>query len=68
MSKSDMPVSPALDKFLDELQSEATEAGYPPRIILNMRYHPEMLDIMARMIKAELEYIKKEREDGNLQK
>ncbi|MDN5274736.1 MAG: hypothetical protein JWP06_637 [Candidatus Saccharibacteria bacterium] len=68
MSKSDMPVPPALDKILNELQSKATEAGYHPRIVLNMRYHPEMLDIMARMISAELEHIKKERKDENLQK
>lgn len=46
--------SDALDVFLDELDKKAEEDGYPPDIIRNMRHSPEMMDILIRMIGAEL--------------
>lgn len=44
----------ALDIFLDELDKKAQQDGYPPNIIRNMRHSPEMMDILLRMIGAEV--------------
>lgn len=51
----------ALDKFLDELDEKAQADGYPAGLIRKMKESPEMMDILARMIGAELDAIKTER-------
>ena len=50
----------ALDKFLDELDEKAQADGYPAGLIRKMKESPEMMDILARIIGAELEAIKTE--------
>ena len=50
-----------LDTFLDELDEKAQADGYPAGLIHKMKESPEMMDILARMIGAELEAIKVKR-------
>lgn len=54
MNDSDIKIPDALNDFLDKLDKKAQEDGYPPDIIRNMRNSPEMMDILVRMIGAEL--------------
>lgn len=53
----------ALDIFLDELDKKAQQDGYPPNIVRNMRHSPEMMDILIRMIGAEMKAV---RDEGQL--
>lgn len=48
----------ALDKFLDKLDEKARADGYPAGLICKMKESPEMMDILARMVGAELQAIK----------
>jgi hypothetical protein len=61
MKDSNTTTPNALDKFLDELDEKAQANGYPSGLIRKMRESPEMMDIMARMVGAELDVIKAER-------
>lgn len=54
MNNLDGEIPDNLSNFLDKLDKEAQEDGYPPGIIRNMRNSPEMMDILVRMIGAEL--------------
>lgn len=58
MKDSNTTTLNALDKFLDELDEKAQANGYPAGLIRKMRESPEMMDIMARMVGAELDFIK----------
>lgn len=49
-----------IDRFLDELDKKAQADGYPEGIVRNMRKSPEMMDILTRMIGAELKAIREE--------
>lgn len=55
MSGMDTEECDALDIFLDELDKKARQDGYPPNVIRNIRHSPEMMDILIRMIGAELQ-------------
>jgi hypothetical protein len=50
-----------IDKFLQKLEEDAQANGYPSGIMLNMRHDPAMMDILVRMLGAELKAIKEER-------
>jgi hypothetical protein len=61
MKDQNTPTTNALDKFLEELDEKAQADGYPAGIMRNMKESPEMMDILARMVGAELKAIKAER-------
>lgn len=54
------PAQGPIDKFLDEIDKKMQAEGYPTGLIKNMRQSPEMMDILARIISAELEAVKAE--------
>lgn len=58
MKDSNTTTSNALDKFLNELDEKAQADGYPAGLMRKMKESPEMMDILARMIGAELDTIK----------
>jgi len=60
VSSTDIEKPDALDIFLDELDKKAHQDGYPPNIIRNMRHSSEIMDILIRMIGAELEVSKQQ--------
>jgi hypothetical protein len=60
-TNSPTPIPDAIDKFLDELDEKAQADGYSAGLIKNMRQSPEMMDILTRIIGAELKAIKEER-------
>lgn len=62
MSSMNTEEPDALDIFLDELDKKAQQGGYPPNIVRNMRHSPEMMDILTRMIGAEMKAVLNERE------
>lgn len=55
----------ALDKFLQELDEKMQAEGYKKGLIVNMRNDPAMMDILMRMIGAELKASKKARKDAD---
>lgn len=65
MKESDIansaPIPDPINKFLDEIDKKMQADGYPAGLVKNMRQSPEMMDILARIIGAELEAIKQER-------
>lgn len=48
----------ALDKFLQELDEKMQAEGFPKGLMVNMRKDPAMMDILMRMIGAELKAVK----------
>ncbi len=61
MDNADIKAPDALDNFLDEIDKQAQKDGYPPNIVRNMRHNPEMMDIIIRIIGAELQASKEAR-------
>lgn len=53
--------TPQLDEFLQNLDKDAQTNGYPAGIVLNMKHDPAMLDILARMVRAEIKTAKEKR-------
>lgn len=59
MNHQTTPLPSALDKFLEELDEKAQADGYPAGIMRNMKESPEMMDILARIVGAELKAFRK---------
>jgi hypothetical protein len=61
MNHQTTPPPSVLDRFLEELDEKAQADSYPAGIMCNMKESPEMIDILTRIVGAELKAIRQER-------
>lgn len=61
LSSAPTPIPDTINKFFNELDEKAQADGYPAGLVKNMRQSPEIMDILTRIVGAELEAIREER-------